>query len=164
MPTPTYTPLATTTLGSNAASITLSSISQSYRDLILVINGSVNTGAANIVVKFNGDSGSNYNRVTMSGTGSSFATASGANISELQVTEYGYLDTTYSTVNVTQIMDYSATDKHKAVLARANNAANGVTAVAGRWASTSAITSIVLTFQSSSLATGSTVSLYGIAS
>jgi hypothetical protein len=59
-------------------------------------------------------------------------------------------------------MDYSATDKHKTVLSRANNAANGVTAIAGRWASTSAITSIVLTFQSSSLATGSTVALYGV--
>jgi hypothetical protein len=57
MPTPTYTPLATVTLGTTAASVTFSSIPATYRDLIFVLSGL--GGSANITLRYNGDSGSN---------------------------------------------------------------------------------------------------------
>jgi hypothetical protein len=61
-------------------------------------------------------------------------------------------------------MDYSATNKHKTVLVRADNANSITMAHAARWANTSAITSIVLTsFEGAgNFAIGSTFSLYGV--
>jgi hypothetical protein len=66
-------------------------------------------------------------------------------------------------VNTVQVMDYSATDKHKTLLARASYAGNQAQAAAARWASTSAITSITLFMDAGrSFATGTTFSLYGV--
>jgi hypothetical protein len=59
-------------------------------------------------------------------------------------------------------MDYSATDKHKTVLVRSNAASTGVEAIAQRWASTAAITSILVFPSTGSWAAGGTFSLYGI--
>ena len=55
MPTPTYTPLATVTLGTSAASVTFSSIPATYRDLILIFDGtgSGSTGKAAVLDNFN---------------------------------------------------------------------------------------------------------------
>jgi hypothetical protein len=60
-------------------------------------------------------------------------------------------------------MDYSATDKHKTVLARHNNSAGEVSMSAGRWASNTAINSISLkVLPSGSFNSGATFSLYGV--
>jgi hypothetical protein len=59
-------------------------------------------------------------------------------------------------------MDYSATDKHKTYLSRSNNADNGTTALTGRWANTSAITTVAISSQTGSIRTGTSISLYGI--
>ena len=159
MPTPTYTPLATVTLASSAASVTFSSIPATYRDLILVYNGTVNIGATS-AIRFNGDSGSNYNEVQMYGVGSGSGTSSSSsNQTSLNV---GYPGTGLTQISLA-ILDYSATDKHKTTLSRSDNAAVVTSAHAGRWASTSALTSIsfsttgVITY-----AAGSTFSLYGV--
>jgi hypothetical protein len=65
---------------------------------------------------------------------------------------------------ITQIMDYSATDKHKTSLIRGNDAGAEVIAHAQRWASTSAVTSVRALITANNFASGSTFSLYGIAS
>jgi hypothetical protein len=77
---------------------------------------------------------------------------------------YASITTAFSNVTIVHIMDYSATDKHKTVLSRANRASSGVDAIAGRWASTSAITSIKYFASGRTLDIGSTVALYGIVS
>ena len=77
----------------------------------------------------------------------------------MRLDDYGFTTVAAGQVNITQIMDYSATDKHKTALARANNAANGVAAVAAIYRSTSAITSI--TFINGGNA-GSRYDLYGV--
>jgi hypothetical protein len=58
-------------------------------------------------------------------------------------------------------MDYSATDKHKTVIYRAD--ANGVSteANAARWADTAAITSLKVLYNTN-MKTGMTLSLYGV--
>jgi hypothetical protein len=63
-----------------------------------------------------------------------------------------------------QIMDYSATDKHKTVLFESGSGVDAELYVsAGRWASTSAVTSVTLKDnQVRPLQTGTTISLYGI--
>jgi hypothetical protein len=156
MPTPTYTPLATVTLGSSATSVTFSSIPATYRDLIFVFSGTITTAAV-LGARANGDTGSNYTLVRMVGTGSS--TQSSAETET-------YLPVIYSGSpsgenGILQILDYSASDKHKTALTRANGVGhNRVEALASRWANTAVITSLTI---SGPMGTGSTLSLYGIA-
>jgi len=48
------------TSGSSSTSITLSSIPQTHDDLFIVFNGTGTTGGGAVNVRFNGDTGSNY--------------------------------------------------------------------------------------------------------
>jgi hypothetical protein len=64
---------------------------------------------------------------------------------------------------ISQIMDYAQTDKHKSVLSRISKASAGVGAIAGRWASTAAITTISINQGGfGNFAAGSTFSLFGL--
>jgi len=120
-----------------------------------VIQGTANTGT-NIGIYPNNDS-SNLSAVFAAGNGST--TSSGT----LSAGQVGFLYTTIGDVTV-NIMDYAVTDKHKTLLARANNAGNQVQMLAGRWASTTAITSLVLTAFGNTFSIGTTFALYGIVS
>jgi hypothetical protein len=164
MPTPTYIALATTTLGSNAATVTFSSIPATYKDLIVVFNGGwINSSNGESIIRFNGDAGANYSRIYALGDGSS--TGSGANAG-LTEGSWWAMDNSANSNSTLQIMDYSATDKHKTVLSRSNSFPGLYTLMmAGRWASTSAINQIsISTFGAGgSVRAGSTISLYGVA-
>jgi hypothetical protein len=155
MATPTYTALATTTLSSSASSVTFSSIPQDYRDLVLVVNGSLTSTLENLYILFNAN-GTGYSYVLMLGTGSSAVSAN------YSARTWGELDTGIGN-NIYHIMDYSATDKHKTTLFRSNRASGGVLAQAGRWANTAAITSVAISGGlSQGFAAGTTLSLFGI--
>ena len=162
MGTPTYTALANITLGSNAASVTFSSISQAYRDLVLVIDFAV-ASASNIKLNINSDTGANYSQVVMSGNGSTASSGVGSG----QTTGYLIFNDTPTSGNryqsIANFLDYSATDKHKTTLVRGNSAATITEANAIRWASTSAITSFVIAGTGGQFTAGSTFALYGIA-
>lgn len=160
MPTSTYTPLANLTLSASAASVTFSSISQSYRDLVLVISCGT-TGGADMSIRFNSDTGTNYNWVQMYGNGTT--TTTNSFISQNHLFDYGTPTTVASTM-IFQLQDYSATDKHKSSLARRDWAAGLTLASAGRWESTSAVTALQVYAFSGSFLTDSTFALYGIAS
>jgi len=157
MPTPTYTPLANITLASAASSVTFSSIPATYRDLILVLNG-VESANQYIAVRFNSDTGSNYSYVRMiDGPASASGTETFGRL--------GAGNPTTRFMVIAEIMDYSATNKHKTWLTRTDIPANAVGAIAGRWANTSAITSInVLTTTADTYSIGTTFALYGIVS
>ena len=160
MPTPTYDLIASNVLTSSAASVTFSSIPATYRDLVLVADA-LSTSSTALEIEFNSDSGNNYYIVQMHGDGSSAASGT-----ETWSAFYPYAGVTNTNrmLAVVQIMDYSATDKHKSILARSNRADQRVAANAGRWANTNAITSIKLTASGHSLASGTTFYLYGIVS
>jgi hypothetical protein len=160
MPTPTYTPLATRTLTGSAASVTFSSIPATYRDLVLVIE-SQGTTTQDHRIRFNADSGSNYSRVSMSGNTTAAVGAAGTG-TEGVISSWAFATTSQAILIAVQIMDYSATDKHKTALVRSNNPASGVEAHAVRWASTAAVTSILVFPSTGSWATGGVFSLYGV--
>jgi len=160
MPTPTYTPLATITLGSSASSVTFSSIPATYRDLILVMNFSETSTGGDIRLRYNGDTGSNYSQVYMESTGSSALSGSGTYA-------FHYLNqrsrnSGIRIADIIQVMDYSATDKHKTALGRLNNETQDLSAYAYRWANTAAITSIEVLESSVSFTAGSTFNLFGV--
>jgi hypothetical protein len=159
MATPTYTLLDSVTLGSSASSVTFSSITQDYRDLVLVA-APLYSGNSDLYLRLNGDTGSNYSNVSMTGNGSTASSlASSGDTIILTTTYFGTTASNY----VIQVMDYSATDKHKTVLTRSNRADVSVSANASRWASTSAVTSFTF-FPGGGFVAGSSFYLYGIAS
>lgn len=162
MATPTYTALATTTLGSDSATVTFSSIPATYRDLVLVINGkTTRSGNSNDVrIQVNADTGNNYSYVQMFGDGSSALSYSGASQDHYPTTFAGTGATASALIH---FIDYSATDKHKTFLSRGDSAAWGLAALAGRWANTNAITSIkIYSSVTGDMASGTTFALYGI--
>jgi hypothetical protein len=165
MPTPTYTALANITLGSTASSVSFSSIPSSFRDLVVIIKAGAATGSPNFQLSLNGDTtNANYSATQMSGSGSVVDGSAFLTGQSRFINYYGYLETDLHGTYVVNIMDYSATDKHKTYLSRASHADNGVAAVASRWANTAAVTSVLLTPEGQSFASGSTFALYGIAS
>jgi hypothetical protein len=155
MPTPTYTPLATVTLAGTASSVTFSSIPATYRDLILVIEGLATSDSA-IKIAFNSDTtDANYPFVYMRGNGST----TDSNTADRLISQF------YSASRnnlICQIMDYPATDKHKTLLIRDQNANAQTLARAMRWSNTSAVTSIAITTATSTFAATTTFALYGV--
>ena len=152
MPTPTYVPLATTTLGSSAATITFSSIPATYRDLIIVLTGTASS-ATNIIVGAN-----NGNYVQMQGNGSSATSAA-----DTGRTYCGGLTTSTIATNVIQIFDYAQTDKHKTILGRESDSSNRVAAHAVIWETLSAVSEVVVDCEGAiTFSTGTTCSLYGV--
>jgi hypothetical protein len=151
----TYEPIATTTLGSASPSITFSSIPSTYTDLIIVLAGSYSS-QADIALRFNGDSGSNYSRTVVYGTGSTAASTRDTNNTLIAP---AYFSTNQS-VAVMSIMNYANTTTYKTVLSRSNDASANTSAVVGMWRNTNAINS--LTFSYTNIAAGTTCTLYGI--
>jgi hypothetical protein len=160
MPTPTYTALATVTLGTAAASVTFSSIPATYRDLILVFRGTLTTATLNEVeLRINGDTGSNYTRLVAFGDGSS----TGSITDVFNSYRFSYGNNTHPFTSILQLMDYSATDKHKTIITRDGQANRAIVMGAARWANTAALTSLSV-FCAQNFAAGTTLNLYGIVS
>lgn len=155
--TPTYDLIATTTLAASSSSVSFASVPQGYRDLVLVAS-TTTTGEDGIQV--NGDTGSNYSTVQMRGNGSATGSVSFTDTLIAPSTQISVPSGTLKQWSI-QIMDYSATDKHKTFLTRFGSASVQVQAQANRWANTSAITSIRI--MNATYDAGSTFTLYGIA-
>jgi len=160
----TYTPIATTTLGSTATSYTFSSIPSTYTDLIIVAQASVTSGDSNFRLTFNGDTGSNYSRTYLSGSGSSATSGRASSVAYIVANDEGYLHVGQPTMLTINVQNYSNSTTYKTTLSRSGNGSNnGTAAVVGLWRSTSAITSLTLTIDASTFTAGSTFTLYGIA-
>ena len=157
----TYTPIATTTLGSAAASYTFSSISSTYTDLVCIFNGAITTGPDDVRIRFNGDTATNYSATLLRGDGTSTLSARSSN--DTYISYNSYIGTgDGSSVGVFNIMNYSNTTTNKTVVCRGNVAASFVNASVGLWRNTAAITSMTLIAGGSTFKIGSTFTLYGI--
>jgi len=162
MPT-TYDPIATTTLGSAAATITFSSIASSWTDLRLVITGTASSNEF-VTIQFNNDTGANYSETYLFGNGTSASTGqiTGAN----NIYDYSVFtnDSNVATVAI-DIFSYAGST-YKTVLLTGSGDKNGsgrTTREVGLWRSTSAITSIKLFgYFGANFNTGTTATLYGI--
>lgn len=157
----TYELIETTTLTSSASSVTFSSITQDYRDLVLVYEAKGATDNVGFDIQFNSDTGSNYNQVDMSSIAGGIS-GSQSNATDISLIASG--STSEAGFGVVQMLDYSATDKHKGGLIRDGRAGSSTNATAFRYASTTAISSVKVFTSFNNYASGSTFSLYGIAS
>jgi hypothetical protein len=153
------TALLSIALQQTSSTVTFSGITSAYRDLIIVTNTD-NTERADYYLRFNGDTGSNYNRVTAQGTGSVASFNLSTNAAFMRLNGNADFAVDFSHNSTIYIMDYAVTDKHKSVLSRTNSTW-GVDMTAGRWASTAPITSVTIYPSTGSFDIGSTFSLYG---
>jgi len=156
----TYEPIATTTLGSSASSVTFSSIASTYTDLILVTQHTCATGSNNqLAIRPNSDSSYLYSRTFLSGDGSS---ASSARYDGEQAIFPSYVGNNTDLTNTTNhFFNYSNTSYYKTILSR-TNAANYPREQVNLWRSTAAISSLYIYPYSGTFATGSIFTLYGI--
>lgn len=152
------TPLANVTLSSATSTVTFSSISGLFRDLYCVITPLAATTGGGVTLRFNGDTGTNYDRVVNYGNGSS--AGSGATNGNSQ----GYFgaDSSGQSVIILQVMDYTATNKHKDWIARHSQVDGWVSHTVGNWSNTSAITSLQIRNDSQNFSIGATFALYGV--
>lgn len=161
--TATYEKIATNTLGSSAASVTFSSISGAYTDLVVIISAQCNRSGNNdfFKAKINTDTGSNYSLTTLYGTGSA---AGSSRTSSATYLEFGVVpyQTEFGVYSIS-FQNYSNTTTYKTVLSRYNYAGHQVGALVNLWRSTAAITAIEFALiNASSFVSGSTFTLYGI--
>jgi hypothetical protein len=163
----TYEPIATTTLGSAAATITFSSIPSTYTDLRLVITVTGASGAAgqDLQMQYNSDSTStNYSFTQIYGNGSTVSTSTqGGN----RVSGYVYVSDTIPQFYTMDLFSYAGST-FKTGLFTGNGDTNGgannrVGTVVSLWRNTAAISSISLYLSGSfNMAAGTTATLYGI--
>lgn len=164
MATPTYVPLATYTVtGSADPSITFSSIPATYRDLILVMSGTLSGTFGDILFRLNGFT-TGYSSVYASG-GSGGVSSGTFGTDSMRFNFFGGWNNTNPGSCIVHFMDYSATDKHKTALGRIGSSLGGLfrgaDMGASRLDSTAAVTSIEV-FSTQSLAVGTTISIYGV--
>jgi hypothetical protein len=157
----TYEPIATTTLGTAAASVTFSTISGAYTDLVLVANATLSASGAGINLTFNGDTANNYSSTRLYGNGT---TATSDRQGAGAFINFALGDVNNGQLMITNIMNYSNATTFKTLLIRQNTASAFVGALVGLWKkSPEAITSITLTAGGGlNISTGSTFTLYGI--
>jgi hypothetical protein len=160
----TYEPIATTTLGSAQSSVTFSSISGSYTDLVLVtsMKAASGYGSFGFLMQLNSDTGSNYSYTYLLGNGSSASSGRASNTTKAIIGTTS--DANFGTI-ITQINNYSNTTTYKTMLSRDNATDVRTGAWVSLWRSTSAITSILVKVDdaaSNLILSGSTFTLYGI--
>lgn len=157
----TYTPIATTTLGSAAASYTFSSISGSYTDLIIVIQSTNTRSLFYRVGNGSVDSGSNYSRTQLIGDGSSATSGRASSENKAYMSLTTDVGGVYQTI--TQLNNYSNTTTYKTFLTRYNDANKYAAALVSLWRSTAAINIITITGDGGDIPSGTSLTLYGIA-
>ena len=152
-----YEVISTQTLGSAVATVTFSSIPQTYTDLVLVANGAESANQY-VAIRFNSDTGSNYSQTRLYGDGT---TAYSDRQTSVTFGRLSAGDPTNRFLTICSIQNYANATTFKTWLSRSN--IDLVGAIGGLYRSTSAITAIqVLTVTADTFATGSTFTLYGV--
>ena len=162
-------------LSSNTATVTFSSIPQTYTHLLLKGSSRATTsGAGDVsgIMQFNSDTGTNYSWHRLYGYGGGTpagadASASASSLIYGDICANGTMSSLFSPF-VTTILDYTSTVKHKAFYSLtgfSNNANGAIFLNSGVWRPSSpvAITSLTLKLSdSTSYVSGSIFSLYGV--
>lgn len=158
-------------LSASAASVTFSNIPQTYKSLMVQISSRSTWSDVGIdlLMRFNGDTGSNYTtrRLTGNGTSAGSDTSAGTVATPGVISANNGTINTFSSITIT-IPNYSG-NANKAWSSDAIQENNTTAATqrlnAGLWSSATAISSILLYSNGSGaeLVFGSTFTLYGLA-
>ena len=163
-----------TVTGSSTQVVTFSSIPQTFSHLQLRVSNifAVSGTGYFVGMQFNGDTNNNYAFHRLYGNGSSAGSNGFATGSYPYITTYGgavqqLAASTYPSIFVTDVLDYTSTNKQKTARSIYGQDANGTGEVglaSGVWlpASPVAITSLALTMYVANFAVGTRLDLYGI--
>jgi hypothetical protein len=112
----TYEPIATETASGSVSSITFSSISGTYTDLVIIVNGGTAGSDNSLVVRFNSDTGGNYSYTAIDGDGSGSSALASNNTN----TSAGYAGRVGSngSASIHHIMNYSNATTYKTAISR----------------------------------------------
>jgi hypothetical protein len=167
----TYTPIVTTTLTTNSATITFSSLPSTYTDLIIVFNArsatvGSSTGTDGLELQFNSDTGANYSYTQMYGNGSSGVSSRSTGTTSAAIGNIPIASNTTSPgyeIATGNIMNYANSTTYKTVLGRGGPSGSYTIGRVGLWRNTAAITSVTgMINGGGSFLAGSTATLYGI--
>ena len=165
------TSLATYTLPNDATGVTFSNIpstdahGNTIKDLVAVVHGSFDVSGRLVALRFNGDTGSSYDSLSLYGTGTTPVSG------RLDSATYMYGNWYQGVANEPfvyrgEIMDAKNTSKYKSVYSRFSSTSSGSAEEMnyGKWKSTAAITSVQIYVNSTqNFNAGTTFSLYAIA-
>jgi hypothetical protein len=160
--------IATTTVGAGgAATVTFSSIPQTFQHLQLRVTAKSTGAGDSVKINFNSDSGNNYANHFLYGNGS--AVSSGAETSINRINVYSmYASNSVANVfgvGIIDVLDYTNTNKNTTTRALGGfdqNSGGSLGLQSGLWLNTAAITSITFTPQNPDWAQYSSFALYGI--
>lgn len=156
----TYTPIASTTIGTAVASYTFSSISGAYTDLVIVFNGSA-SATDSLYARFNSDTATNYSSTLIYGNGTTAYSDRRSSFNAAILFDGGA--TTGQMNTILHLMNYSNTATYKTGLVRGNSSSLYVAATIISWRSTAAVNSITVgMYGGATMTVGSSVTLYGI--
>lgn len=163
-----YELISTTVLSSTAASVSFSSIDQTYKHLQIRMAARGTSASFDVQtrLRLNTDSAGNYARHALYGDGSSVI--SFANTAQTGIT-VAWIPDSSNTANafagtVIDVLDYASSSKNTTVRSLTGQAAtnNSVVLASGLWLNTAAVSQVDLLPLSGSFAIGSRFSLYGI--
>jgi hypothetical protein len=159
----TYEKIATTTLGSAAATIDFTSIAATYTDLKLVLVGKTSTDAV-VRLRFNSDSASNYSNTFLYGDGAGAASSRSTSQTFANLSFGADFRSAQPGLISTDIFSYAGST-FKTLLSNECLDLNGggtVNPSVSLYRSTSAITSVNLLLSTGTFSTGTIATLYGI--
>lgn len=152
--------ISTTTLSSQSASVTLSSIPQTYRHLQIRAALWITGGFDEYFLTFNGDTNtSSYRRHFLRGNGSGVSSGQGLGIPFTQIGN-GQISP-----QIIDILDYASNAKNTTIRSlhgQNQTSANFILLTSGAWFNTAAVTSINFATGNGFIGATSRISLYGI--
>lgn len=158
----TYEPIATTTLGSAAATITFNSVPSTYTDLRIVLICSSASGSIFPKVIYNNSTAGLYSSTFLNGSGTSASSNAVSGYAYIQLANNG--TSTTPVLYTLDVFSYAGST-FKTTLITTNEDNNGSGAVArsvNLYQSTSAISRVDLYTGGNNFAIGTTATLYGI--
>jgi hypothetical protein len=163
----TYEPIATTTVGTAVNGITFSSIPSSYTDLVIVINAKLTGTSEDQYIRFNNDTGANYQNLV--GRGDPASPPSVAYQTNETYVRVGDAFNSYWGMMKIEINGYSGSGSKRTLIQSAKHSGSNdisrITTSIGNWTNTSAINRIDFSQSAGTAgryAVGSTITLYGI--
>jgi hypothetical protein len=155
----TYEPIATTTLGSATSTISFTSITSSYTDLVLRVSGSVTGGDANINVTLNGASSNmGWGRLRQSTRGGAVSYINSS--SSASFMNVGFVSASDPFVAIVDINAYTSTDTYKQIICKSFSVNRNNFGIGG-WMSYSAVNRVDF-ITSENMTAGTTATLFGI--
>jgi hypothetical protein len=157
----TYEPISTQTLGSDVATVTLSSIPATYTDLVLVMTVKKSTDDGGYLgLRFNSDTATNYSSTFVYGNGSS---AISGRVTSETFSRVGNGSTANFESTIVSIQNYANTTTFKSMISRSNVTSQYAISYCSLWRKTpEAISSITIIPNTGNMLTGSQFTLYGI--